>query len=100
MIPQYKARVEKELKAKCDEVLTLLKESLIPQYKGKANESEVFYLKMAADYYRYLAEFESGDDSAKQAENFYQKALDVATEALNETHPTRLGLALNFSVCY
>ena len=71
MIPQYKARVEKELKAKCDEVLTLLKESLIPQYKGKANESEVFYLKMAADYYRYLAEFESGDDSAKQAENFY-----------------------------
>jgi hypothetical protein len=28
------------------------------------------------------------------------KALDVATENLPETHPTRLGLALNFSVCY
>jgi 14-3-3 protein epsilon len=100
LLTLYKARVEKELKAKCDEVLTLLKESLIPQYQGKKNESEVFYLKMAADYYRYLAEFEDGDENAKAAEQYYQKALDVATEALNETHPTRLGLALNFSVCY
>merc|ERR1712087_541535 len=42
-------------------------------------------------------------DSAEyksKAEVYYRKAMDVAEEGLNETHPTRLGLALNFSVCY
>ena len=64
------------------------------------SESGVFYLKMAGDYYRYLAEFIStkGYDT-KAAEN-YQKALDVATDTLTPTHPIRLGLALNYSVCY
>merc|ERR1711971_867425 len=31
-----------------------------------------------------------------KAEEFYKKAMDVAEANLNETHPTRLGLALNF----
>ena len=26
--------------------------------------------------------------------------MDIAKQELSETHPTRLGLALNFSVCY
>ena len=30
----------------------------------------------------------------------YSDAMDVAKKSLAETHPTRLGLALNFSVCY
>merc|ERR1712157_479661 len=59
---------------------------------------------MCGDYYRYLAEFSQQKDNAeeinKNAEKFYREAMDVAEGNLNETHPTRLGLALNFSVCY
>jgi len=101
LLEKYKTRVENELKGKCQEVLALLADHLLPAYKGKANESEVFYLKMSADYYRYLAEFanESGQNG-KKAEEHYKQAMEVAESALNETHPTRLGLALNFSVCY
>eukprot|EP01083_Nonionella_stella_P072932 196861_1 len=53
------------------------------------------------DYYRYLAEFRTEEKDYKdKSEEFYKKAMDVAEANLNETHPTRLGLALNFSVCY
>eukprot|EP00479_Gromia_sphaerica_P014674 TRINITY_DN888_c0_g2_i2.p1 TRINITY_DN888_c0_g2~~TRINITY_DN888_c0_g2_i2.p1 ORF type:complete len:124 (+),score=21.23 TRINITY_DN888_c0_g2_i2:212-583(+) len=53
---------------------------------------------MAGDYYRYLAEFKS--DKGTDAANFYDLALEIAKENLHETHPTRLGLALNYSVCH
>ena len=101
LLEKYKTRVEAELKGKCEEVLKLLADHLLPAYKGKKNESEVFYLKMSADYYRYLAEFSNeNQENGKKAQEHYQNAMDVAEETLNETHPTRLGLALNFSVCY
>ena len=69
--------------------------------KGNGDETEVFYLKMCGDYYRYLSEFRGvNDHHKKDAEKYYKMAMDVAEAHLNETHPTRLGLALNFSVCY
>ena len=61
---------------------------------------QVFYQKMMADYYRYLAEFATGgakEDHAKSANDSYTKATDAA-KGLAPTHPIRLGLALNFSV--
>jgi len=78
---------------------------LCPVVKGHGDETEVFYLKMCGDYYRYLAEFKMApEEEAKRikenAEKFYKDAMDVADANLVETHPTRLGLALNFSVCY
>ena len=66
----------------------------------KVAESAVFYLKMAGDYYRYLAESVGGDESGKQAAEYYSKAYEQAKSALSATHPIRLGLALNYSVCY
>jgi len=101
LLEKYKKLVEDELEAICNEVLALLTEHLCKNVEGNGDETEVFYLKMCGDYYRYLSEFrtESEDIKAK-AEEFYKKAMDVAEANLNETHPTRLGLALNFSVCY
>ena len=71
------------------------------------NESKVFYLKMCGDYYRYLAELsqdeedEDGQESfAQRSVSMYSGAWEMARTAISETHPTRLGLALNFSVCY
>jgi 14-3-3 protein epsilon len=55
------------------------------------------------DYHRYLAEFATGDkrkDSADKSPNAHKAASDVAVTDLPPTHPSRLGLALNFSVFY
>jgi len=101
LLKKYKGIVEKELEDICNEVLDLLKDHLCKNVKGNGDETEVFYLKMCGDYYRYLSEFRTeSDEIKKNAEKYYREAMDVAEANLNETHPTRLGLALNFSVCY
>merc|ERR1711972_285245 len=96
---EYCAKVEAELQKICDTILGLLDENLI----GKASngESKVFYQKMKADYYRYIAEFTDGDAKKKAAESArlaYAEASAVAEKGLAVTHPIRLGLALNYSV--
>lgn len=100
LVKTYKKLLEDELEHICQDVLGLLSSVLIPATKGKLNESQVFYLKMAGDYYRYLAEFVEGKGYDKQAADHYQQAMEVASEKLAPTNPIRLGLALNFSVCY
>jgi len=101
LLNKYKKLVENELEAICNEVLELLTNHLCKNVEGNGDETEVFYLKMCGDYYRYLSEFRTESETYKsKAEEYYKKAMDVAEANLNETHPTRLGLALNFSVCY
>jgi 14-3-3 protein epsilon len=46
------------------------------------SEAKVFFLKMKGDYYRYIAEYATGDVHSKAAEgalNAYKEASDVAT---------------------
>lgn len=78
-----------------------------PLLKDRVNQVEtlVFYLKMCGDYHRYLAEFLCDDEEKRKsesqaAESNYKNALKCAEAALQATHPTRLGLSLNMSVCY
>merc|ERR1711997_915325 len=59
-----------------------------------------FYLKMAGDYYRYLAEAVTDQEHEKQSANFYKDAFELSEKVLEPTHPIRLGLALNYSVCF
>jgi len=96
----YKKQVEAELEAICQDVLALLADNLVPATSKKANEAEVFYLKMAGDYYRYLAELISDKGYSDKSAEYYERAFTVATGCLAPTHPIRLGLALNFSVCH
>merc|ERR1739845_9249 len=96
---EYCGKVEKELQKICDTILELLDKKLIP--KTPSGESKVFYVKMKADYYRYIAEFTSGekkDKASKDAKEAYAEATVVAEKDLVVTHPIRLGLALNYSV--
>jgi len=98
LIMAYKSKVEDELNSICKDILDLLDKSLIKD--TLESEPKVFYQKMMADYYRYLAEFATGgakEDHAKSANDSYTKATDAA-KGLAPTHPIRLGLALNFSV--
>ena len=59
MAKEYREKVEKELREICNDVLNLLDKFLIA--KATAAESQVFYLKMKGDYFRYLAEVATGD---------------------------------------
>merc|ERR1712032_1264843 len=96
---EYCGKVEGELDTICKTILDLLGTNLIP--KASTGESKVFYQKMKADYYRYIAEFSEGDAKTSAAENArkaYEEAQKVAEKDLAVTHPIRLGLALNFSV--
>merc|ERR1712064_41918 len=95
----YCKKVEAELQKICDTIIGLLDANLVP--KASTGEAKVFYQKMKADYYRYIAEFKDGDAKSKAAENArlaYVEAQSVAEKDLAVTHPIRLGLALNFSV--
>ena len=107
LVTQYRVVVENELKAICDEILELLDGTLINETLD--SESLVFYHKMAGDYYRYLAEFQTEDAlqaSKEAAGREYEKALSFAengndpSPALHPTNPIRLGLALNCSVFF
>jgi hypothetical protein len=109
----YRKMVEAELEGKCREVLTLIENSLVDKgmdpntlpetmddVKRKEVETQVFYLKMCGDYYRYLAEFSENAKYKTNAGKKYEAAMNLAKQHLAPTHPTRLGLALNASVCY
>jgi len=94
----YKEKVEEELEKICMDIVGLLDDFLLKKAKGA--EASVFYLKMKADYYRYLAEFAVGERKSQYAESAngaYREAVDAGAE-LAPTHPIRLGLALNYSV--
>jgi len=99
LVTSYKAKVEHELNEICNDILDLLDKNLIPKCEA-VPEAKVFYLKMKADYYRYLAEFASDEkkiNHANKASSAYKDATEAAS-ALAPTHPIRLGLALNYSV--
>eukprot|EP00468_Gymnochlora_sp_CCMP2014_P007775 CAMPEP_0167747296 /NCGR_PEP_ID=MMETSP0110_2-20121227/4204_1 /TAXON_ID=629695 /ORGANISM="Gymnochlora sp., Strain CCMP2014" /LENGTH=271 /DNA_ID=CAMNT_0007632185 /DNA_START=22 /DNA_END=837 /DNA_ORIENTATION=+ len=109
LIAEYKKKVSGEMKDICSEVLSVLEDTLVPYVKKEtATEADdspkfealVFYLKMAGDYYRYLSEIVVGEGYEKKAEKMYQEGTTLAEKHLIATHPIRLGLALNFSVCY
>lgn len=100
-IKEYRQKVESELSKICSDIMIVIDEHLIPSCSG--GEPSVFFYKMKGDYYRYMAEYKSGDDrkeDADQSMKAYQAAFSTAEAELPPTHPIRLGLALNFSVFY
>jgi len=111
LMQKYKKRVEAELKEICTQILDVLKKlsdqneermksEEDEEEKTKLKECQVFYLKMIGDYYRYLTEAFPIDEYKNSCSKFYGEAFEIAEEALDATHPTRLGLALNYSVCH
>jgi len=118
----YQKQVELELKDICNAVLSLLKDNLIDNEKIQAvhdqaanlvdkdnlvdnlqadfAEAQVFYLKMAGDYCRYLAEAVQDPEHEQDSAKYYKQAFELSQVVLEPTHPIRLGLALNYSVCF
>ncbi|XP_021724815.1 14-3-3-like protein B [Chenopodium quinoa] len=100
-IQDYRTIVESDLANICYDVITLIDDHLLPF--ASSTESSVFYLKMKADHYRYMAEIKTGDEKTLVAEESlktYEEAMAIAVAQLSPIHPARLGLALNFAVFY
>ena len=96
---EYVAKVEGELQKIRDGILALMDKKLVPS--ASTDETKVSYYKMKGDYYRYLAEFVTGDEKGKAAEGACDacvKANKIAENDLAVTHPIRLAMALNSSV--
>ena len=97
----YKQKIEDELFNQCLSIVNLVKDKCI---RLAANsESKAFFLKMAGDYYRYIAESAQGDklnEVKNGALEYYTQASEISNKDLGACNPIRLGLALNFSVFY
>ena len=100
-VKNYKHKIEIELTEICQDILDLLEEFLVPN--SQSDEAKVFFNKMKADYFRYKAEFAidaQKQKAAQEALQAYADAAQLAKAALSNTHPLKLGLALNHSVFY
>jgi len=96
-----KDRIINELDGICKDVVNMMETYLLPS--ASPGEETVFYCKMKGDYYRYLAELtknKGSSDYGTLALEAYKSAYKHALSTLEATHPTRLGLALNFAVYY
>ena len=123
LVDEYKHQLEREILLVCSDITQLLDTTLIATVT--VAEGKVYYLKMAADFYRYLAEVAVGVNGLtpphllppptpqqpnaslsavippgydKKAAEYYAAAHKIALASLDPTHPTRLGLCLNYSV--
>lgn len=110
MCSRYIQLIADEVKEKCKTVIGILENNVVIPTNATSKEDveeAVFYLKMKGDYYRYMAEVDptykekdTDDGYGLRAVEAYREASEAAEKALPETHPTRLGLALNRSVCW
>ncbi|KII94836.1 hypothetical protein PLICRDRAFT_33652 [Plicaturopsis crispa FD-325 SS-3] len=101
LVQGQRKHIERELADACKDAVRLLDDRLVP--RAKAGEEKVFYWKMKGDYYRYLVEFAEVHERRRFADlslESYKFAYQHSLTALPPAHPTRLGLALNFSVYY
>ena len=63
---EYVEKVEGELQKIRDGILALMDKKLVPS--ASTDETKVSYYKMKSDYYRYLAEFATGETKSKAGE--------------------------------
>jgi len=101
LIRGQREKIERELTDACKDIVELLERQLQPA--ARSGEECVFYSKMKGDYYRYMAEFANERDRERYGDlslTAYKLAYKHALATLDPIHPTRLGLALNFSVFY
>jgi len=99
MAKAQKLMVEKELNMIIADAVDIVTNLM----QNADKESQIFLLKMKADYLRYQAEYAEGEERKShvdQPSQAYSAARDMATSELVSCSPIRLGLALNMSCFY
>jgi 14-3-3 protein epsilon len=107
MLKKMREKVYAELAEKCEAIATHIMKYSISR-KGNSTETEVFFNKMIADFYRYLAEFTIRTDMKTlthckdKCTKHYTRAWEVSKnglgfkKALDPCNTTRLSTALHY----
>jgi len=98
-LTEFKEVLLAELDEYCLDLCSMVENKLLPITTSP--EFRVYYEKLQADYYRYMAEFREDyekSEYAEKANNHYEAALDIAKSELPRSSPSHLGLVLNYSV--
>jgi 14-3-3 protein epsilon len=90
----FKSKIEEELSNLLTGYIAGIDSTFLAHPTSEA--SRILFLKMKADYTRYLAEIQKAGNPQVQAA--YTTAYDAARSSLGPAHPLRTGIALNFSV--
>jgi 14-3-3 protein epsilon len=95
----FRRELTEELDRYCHDLVQLVDTKLLPACDGA--DARVFYVKLKADYWRYISENKSGADKAKsadEAKSCYEEAIAIARDGIKPWIPGHLGLILNYSV--
>lgn len=98
-LDEFREKLVSEIDEHCEDLCKLIETELLPVANNP--ETRVFYEKMEADYYRYMAENHTGDEKAaiiEKAGSHYKTALAISNSELSQASTTALGLTLNYSV--
>jgi len=93
--------LRKEIEVNCREIISVLKKFL--ETNPVTTKVDLIYMKMHADFHRYLAETATGDElqKAKQsALSIYEECYEKSKKELPKIDPVRLGIALSYSTLY
>jgi len=92
----FKTKIEEELAQLLNQFINSIDTSFLN--KPTSEPSRILFLKMKADYSRYLAEINKMN--VQQVQTAYIQAFDAARSTLGPAHPLRTGIALNYSVFF
>ena len=97
-IQSYRKKLESELTNTIKDITNTFDAVLIKNAEN--NFSKIHYMKIKADFNRYVTEYEKGierEKASNTALRAYQDAMNL-TKNMNIMNKTLLGLALNFSI--
>ena len=100
IVTNFKNLLETEVGEICKNIINFINNILLK--KALIDESRVFYLKMKADYYRYLCEIFPPNEKhnyVEECEKIYKDAIDLA-QNFPWSNSIKLSLYLNYSVFY
>ncbi len=96
----YKEQTLNDLIKRCQRVIKIVDDYLLK--RAENDEAIVFYLKMKADYFRYIAESAEGNLKKQKSDSslkYYEEAIKRAKK-LDVLNSIRLGLFINYSLFY
>jgi 14-3-3 protein epsilon len=97
-IQEHKKEAQMKLSFVCNEICSLLEQTLIPgAEKHRNTHMLIVYTTMAGDYHRYISGL--ADESIQQAGKYYAQAY-AYSQHTSPTSTVRLGVANNYSIYY